>query len=846
MRNKAARVAAWIAAVLAALTAVGLIAAVVSGGKLQEIFNLRALFETSTEVPVPTEPVPTTSPYVPLPTDPPSVSPTETLPDESQAPHVTTVLKVGLNDFEGHFSPLTAKTDGDQAVVRLTQLNLLTRDRVGNAVFNAKSGQTVSYNGSDYTYTGLADITSIYDKGSDITTYTVSIRSDIVFADGVPMTIDDVIFNYYLRLQQNYDGNGNIRIYNIVGLLNYYYNNSLAESLSISAEELERELADPSRDVADYIRNLIRSTLEAESERCEKIWRNYQSYGYGDSAQEFFYKLYGLSINYNLVGKNMEQVCNDVIDAYGLDYHKLAYNYAVDETYFDAQINEFVRAKLLYEKLQSGEGQPVDYISGIVRVGEYSMKLLVYGYKEDAIYDLFDVDILPLHIYGDADKYNYSEHRFGILKNYAERHTQLEGAPVGAGPYTVLSYTEDEVMLRPNPSYYGKAPESDFLVLCKLDKDPVLAIRDGDVDIVAADGSYTLYQQICSANAGTLTDPNTAESAAEEDPYMPVEIANGDLKGSEIYAVDYSIMGYSYIGINAEKVCVNGDPSSIASKALRKALLTAIAPFRESTYEIYFGPSATVIDYPMATIFGYAPSTRDADYVPAYSVNAQGDVIYDRDMDFMVMYNSVLDNVRSYLLQAGYKYDSTSGKFTEAPQGASLRYEIMLCGDEFHTPPSYEAIAYAKAVMYALGLTLNIRYIASEQEMLVSLYMGDPEMWCATWYTPNGPDFETHYLSEGRDADQTPNVFGIHDAALDALILKIRPENNRAQRTQLYRQAMAMIADWAIELPCYQLNNYILYSSKRIDTSSISADHSYYWTWISDIADIRVIPPATE
>ena len=79
-----------------------------------------------------------------------------------------------------------------------------------------------------------------------------------------------------------------------------------------------------------YLMKLIADTLEEEARQSEKLWRTYQSYGYGNSAQEFFYNIYGLDLNYNLLDKDLETVCRDVTQSYGMDYRLLAENYAVD------------------------------------------------------------------------------------------------------------------------------------------------------------------------------------------------------------------------------------------------------------------------------------------------------------------------------------------------------------------------------------------------------------------------------------------------------------------------------------------------------------------------------------
>lgn len=103
----------------------------------------------------------------------------------------------------------------------MTQLSTMVTDRVGGIVYNAIEGEKVSYNGTEYTYTGAADIAVKYDETADITTYTIKLRDDLKFSDGQPADIDDLIFTYYVYLDPSYAGSTTLNSYDIVGLKAY-------------------------------------------------------------------------------------------------------------------------------------------------------------------------------------------------------------------------------------------------------------------------------------------------------------------------------------------------------------------------------------------------------------------------------------------------------------------------------------------------------------------------------------------------------------------------------------------------------------------------------------------------
>ena len=63
-------------------------------------------------------------------------------------------LVLSATGFENKFSPFFAASADDQDVADFTQLYMMYADRVSNPILNGIEGETRSYNGTDYTYTG--------------------------------------------------------------------------------------------------------------------------------------------------------------------------------------------------------------------------------------------------------------------------------------------------------------------------------------------------------------------------------------------------------------------------------------------------------------------------------------------------------------------------------------------------------------------------------------------------------------------------------------------------------------------------------------------------------------------
>ena len=128
-----------------------------------------------------------------------------------------TPLVVGYSPFNSKFSPFFATTAYDQDAQQITQLQLLPSDRTGSVILNGIEGETVAYNGTDYTYYGPADCV-ITENEDGTVFYDFKLREDLVFSDGEPLTADDVIFSMYVLCDPTYDGSSTLYAQPILGM----------------------------------------------------------------------------------------------------------------------------------------------------------------------------------------------------------------------------------------------------------------------------------------------------------------------------------------------------------------------------------------------------------------------------------------------------------------------------------------------------------------------------------------------------------------------------------------------------------------------------------------------------
>ena len=155
---------------------------------------------------------------------------TETAPEastETTAPEAATTEKsdetplvVGYAPFSSKFSPFFAESAYDQDAQTMTQVALLASDRQGAIIYKGIEGETINYNGTDYTYYGIADLTVTENEDGSVY-YDFKLRDDVKFSDGESLTADDVIFSMYVYSDPTYDGSTSLYALPIEGMDEY-------------------------------------------------------------------------------------------------------------------------------------------------------------------------------------------------------------------------------------------------------------------------------------------------------------------------------------------------------------------------------------------------------------------------------------------------------------------------------------------------------------------------------------------------------------------------------------------------------------------------------------------------
>ena len=734
-----------------------------------------------------------------------------------------TPLVVGYSAFNQKFSPFFSETEYDQDVWVMTSLSMLNSDRQGQVIMNGIEGETHNYNGTDYTYYGPADC-EIVQKDDGTVDYNFKMREDLVFSDGEKVTIDDVIFSMYVLCDPTYDGNSTLYAAPIQGMAAY----------RAGMTTLAKALAAAGRDNADF-------TYWTEEQQT-KFWDNFDKglvpFAEGivaycvQSGANTEGDIAGAAANWGFEGLAADATIQDFAMAIGNQYgwvfsamEKEVGNSDALSTMMDADVYND------YPTTGVKTGESADSITGIKKTGDYSMTVTLDKVDATAIYQL-GVTIAPLHYYGDTAQFDAANNKFGFPKGDLSSVRAKTTEPMGAGPYKFLKYEDGVVYFEANENYFMGAPKTKYLNFqqCMSDDDKLNGVITGTIDITDPTFSNDTVDAITKANNGSGVD------------------------GDKVTTDTVDNLGYGYLGMSAACVNVGGEPGSDASKNLRKAFATVFSVYRDVAIESYYGERASVINYPISNTSWAAPQPTDDGYKVAFSVDVNGNDIYTSGMSADERYAAALQAALGYFEAAGYTV--TDGKLTAAPAGAKLEYELQIPADGSGDHPSFMMVSEAKKALETIGMNLIITDLSDSSGLWTGIDAHQVDMWCAAWGATVDPDmYQIYYsdvanckgdLSTGKNPYGGPaqggsnKMYCIADPELDNLIMTARESLDQSYRKTMYKACLDIVVDWAVEVPVYQRQNAIIFSTERVNMSTVTPDITTFYKWYSEIEKIEL------
>lgn len=757
---------------------------------------------------------------------------TETGASESTEVSTSTgadTLVVGKDTFGSKFSPFFATLQYDQDVSDMVSIGLLASDREGNIVMKGIEGETIAYNGTDYTYNGIADC-DVTQNDDGTVVYDFTLRDDIKFSDGEPLTADDVIFSMYVFADPTYDGAATFYTLPIKGMEDYRSGMDTLGNIILAAGRdntdfttftedqmnaywaaVDEEGEKFAQDIVDYCVANYPDYLESVGN--SEVALGMFAWGFGDVNDDGTVLTgAGTGTEYNIADLTIADYWTELQAKYDNDLVTMSETEVAGDDLF-TMLNED------YPEFTQGitTGDSAANISGIEKTGDYSLRVTMDKFDAVAIYQL-GVAIAPLHYYGDTSLYDYDNNMFGFTKGDLSIVKDKTTQPLGAGPYKFDSYENGVVTFTANENYFKGEPKIKTILFKETpESDKLTGVASGTFDISDPSMSVDVLKNIKNYNS------------------------NGEVTGDVLTTDLVDNLGYGYIGINANMVKVGDDKASEASKDLRKAFATIFAAYRDTVINSYYGEMATVIQYPMSNTSWAAPKPADEGYQIAYSVDADGNSIYTADMTDEQKYEAALQASISFFKAAGYTFDEATGKFTAAPEGAEMTYEVIIPGGGTGDHPAFGILTAAKEALATIGITLQINDPSDSSVWNNALEANTAEMWAGAWGATVDPDMYQVYHSDNSNGKGTnSNHYSIEDANLDEMIIAARNSADQSYRKATYKECLETILDWGVEIPTYQRQNAVVISTERVNVSTMTPDITTFWGWTNDIEKLEM------
>jgi ABC-type transport system substrate-binding protein len=78
------------------------------------------------------------------------------------------------------------------------------------------------------------------------------------------------------------------------------------------------------------------------------------------------------------------------------------------------------------------------------------------------------------------------------------------------------------------------------------------------------------------------------------------------------------------------------------------------------------------------------------------------------------------------------------------------------------------------------------------------------------------------------------------DEELDSMILEARESTDQEYRKAMYKACLDTIIDWACEIPVYQRQNAIIFSTERVNIDTVTPDITTFYGWMQEIQNIEM------
>ncbi len=166
----------------------------------------------------------------------------------------TDAFVIMSEQLDGLFNPFFYTSAPDGTIVAMTQIGMLGSKYVNGEV-QVAYGEDEAVVVKDY---------DIVENDDDTVTYNFVLKNGIKFSDGQPLTMEDVLFNYYVYLDPVYTGSNTLYSTDIVGL-SEYRTQTVSSSTDDSDDLISSQAASRANARLNELINLFNAEIQASA-----------------------------------------------------------------------------------------------------------------------------------------------------------------------------------------------------------------------------------------------------------------------------------------------------------------------------------------------------------------------------------------------------------------------------------------------------------------------------------------------------------------------------------------------------------------------------------------------------
>ena len=276
-------------------------------------------------------------------------------------------------------------------------------------------------------------------------------------------------------------------------------------------------------------------------------------------------------------------------------------------------------------------------------------------------------------------------------------------------------------------------------------------------------------------------------------------------------------LGYGYIGINAGKV-----PNVNIRRAIMSAMNTALA----TAY--YQAGTCVTIDWPMSRVSWAYPFEDDG------VTSEQNGHPYTQ----WTGEAAARQKITEYMNAAGVSAGDSQLSITFTIAGASITEH-----------PCYNVFRQAQEILSDMGWSIELK---ADSQALTRLATGSLEVWAAAWGSTIDPDmYQVYHMNSTatsvyawgyREIKSNTTLYSYEYGVireLSGIIDDARESMDKTYREPLYKQAMSLVLDLAVELPVYQRKELFAYNSKTV--SGFNNDVNPYSSPLEKVWELELL-----